>query len=128
MRSDRSALSARFRGSKNAHESGGTYPSLDHQERSALQLIAEGYTDREIAFFLRLTVAGAGEVRARLMRRLDLHSQAEVISWARGHGLIPKSSRPHARTLDECSTRAAAALEPYPNIQPQDVRKKEESQ
>lgn len=50
--------------------------------------MAQGYTDAEIALFLRLSVARAGQLRARLMRQLGLQSQAELAALARTKGLV----------------------------------------
>lgn len=52
---------------------------LTHREREVLELIAQGLTNKEIATSLNVTVRAIEDRRARLMRRLEVHSMAELI-------------------------------------------------
>jgi len=62
--------------------------SLRYRNRSVLQLAAQGYTDAEIAFYLKLASDQAARLRARLMRNLGLRTHAELIAFARNNGLV----------------------------------------
>lgn len=64
------------------------YDSLKSRERSALRLMAAGYTDAEIASHLQLTATLAGRLRFFLMRRLGLQTQTELTALARKKGLV----------------------------------------
>ena len=64
------------------------YNQLTAREREILKLIAEGHTSREIAdmFFLSLkTVLGH---RSKIMEKLNLHNQTEVVKYAMRKGLV----------------------------------------
>lgn len=55
---------------------------LTPREREVLQLIAEGYTNREIADILKISIKTVQAHRNNLMQKLDLHSQGELIKYA----------------------------------------------
>jgi DNA-binding NarL/FixJ family response regulator len=57
------------------------------REREVLQLITEGKTSKEIASTLRLSVKTVDAHRANLMRKLNLHSVADLVMWAVRHNL-----------------------------------------
>jgi DNA-binding NarL/FixJ family response regulator len=57
--------------------------AFDRRARALLQLAAQGCTDREIAFHLRLTESGAARLRLRLFRRLGARTEEEFIALAR---------------------------------------------
>jgi len=61
---------------------------LTDREREVLQLIAEGNSTRDIAELLHLSVKTAETHRARLMRKLDIHSTAELTQYAIRKGVI----------------------------------------
>jgi two-component system response regulator NreC len=52
---------------------------LTSREREVLQLIAEGYTNKEIAEILNLSVKTIQSHRTNLMNKLDLHDRGELI-------------------------------------------------
>ncbi|HXQ28829.1 MAG TPA: response regulator transcription factor [Gemmatimonadales bacterium] len=60
---------------------------LSLRQREIVQLIAEGYTSKEIARLLTLSVRTVDRHRAILMGRLDLHSVANLVRWALRSGL-----------------------------------------
>jgi two-component system response regulator NreC len=64
------------------------YFSLTPREREVLQLIAEGYTNAEIAKILCRSVATIRNHRANLMKKLNLHGVAELIRFAAEEGII----------------------------------------
>jgi len=55
---------------------------LTAREREILQLIAEGYTNKEIAGILCLSVKTVQSHRTNLMNKLDLHDRGELIKYA----------------------------------------------
>lgn len=55
---------------------------LTPREREVLQLIAEGYPNKEIAEILSLSVKTVQSHRTNLMQKLDLHNQGDVIKYA----------------------------------------------
>jgi two-component system response regulator NreC len=61
---------------------------LSDREREVLQLIAEGYTSREIAEMLHLSVKTVQNHRSKIMRKLDLHDRGELIKYAIRQGII----------------------------------------
>ena len=58
------------------------------RQREILQLIAEGYTTKEIARTLQISVKTVGTHRAQLMERLDIHDIAGLVRYAIRTGLI----------------------------------------
>jgi DNA-binding NarL/FixJ family response regulator len=55
---------------------------LTPREREVLQLIAEGYKNKEIAEILKISVKTVRAHRTNIMQKLDLHSQGELIRYA----------------------------------------------
>ena len=56
--------------------------NLTPREREVLQLIAEGYTNKQIAEILNLSIKTIQTHRANLMNKLDLHDRGELIKYA----------------------------------------------
>lgn len=73
---------------------GGTSDSdpLTPREKEVLQLCADGFTAAEIAERLGISPRTAETHRANMMRKLGLHSQAELIRYAFQRGLVPISA------------------------------------
>lgn len=65
------------------------FDTLTARERQVLRLLAEGSTSAVIAERLSISVRTAEHHRASLMRKLRLKSSAEVIEFARSHGVVP---------------------------------------
>ena len=63
---------------------------LTTRERSVLQLVAEGRTNRRAAEFLSLSTKTVEKHRATLMRKLGLRNSAELIMVALEMGLIER--------------------------------------
>jgi len=61
---------------------------LSPRERSVLQLIAEGYTNREIGLMLEISPKTVEKHRASLMEKLDAHETAGLTRWALRLGLV----------------------------------------
>jgi two-component system NarL family response regulator len=53
-----------------------------------IQLLAEGKTSKEVAVALRLSVKTAETHRTNLMRKLDLHSVADLTLYAIRNGIV----------------------------------------
>lgn len=64
------------------------YQQLTSRERQVLQLIAEGKTNRTIADQLNLAVKTVDTHRTRLMRKLDIHNQTDLVKYALRRGII----------------------------------------
>ena len=73
---------------------GGAEEALTPREREVLQLAAEGRSNAEIAERLFISPRTAETHRANLMRKLGLHSQAELIHYAFQSGLVPVTGAP----------------------------------
>ncbi|HNB70464.1 MAG TPA: LuxR C-terminal-related transcriptional regulator, partial [Acidobacteriota bacterium] len=58
-------------------------------EREILQLAAEGSSSTDIAAKLGISARTAETHRTNLMRKLNLHSQADLIRYALRRGIIP---------------------------------------
>lgn len=65
------------------------YDELTKREREVLQLVAEGRTATDIKDILYISARTVEKHRSNLMKKLDLHSHAEVIRYALQRGLIP---------------------------------------
>jgi DNA-binding NarL/FixJ family response regulator len=55
---------------------------LSAREREVLQLIAEGYTNKQIAEILSISIKTVQAHRSSLMQKLDLHDRGELIKYA----------------------------------------------
>jgi DNA-binding NarL/FixJ family response regulator len=55
---------------------------LSPREREVLQLIAEGYTNKQIAEILCISIKTVQSHRSNLMQKLNLHNQGELIKYA----------------------------------------------
>ncbi len=64
------------------------HETLTTREREVLQLSAEGHTNSEIAARLGISPRTAETHRSRLMHKLGLHSQADLIRYALRRGII----------------------------------------
>lgn len=61
---------------------------LSAREQEVLRLIAMGYTNKQAADQLFLSVKTVETYKARLMSKLGLHSRAELVCFALEHGLM----------------------------------------
>lgn len=60
------------------HSSDGLSP----REREVLQLIAEGYTNRQISEIMSISIKTVQTHRMNLMSKLDMHDRADLIKYA----------------------------------------------
>jgi len=75
----------RYAGSSMEHD---RYDTLTKREREVLQLIAEGFSVREIGQHLVISEKTARVHRSNLMQKLDLHSIADLTLYALRKGVI----------------------------------------
>ncbi len=61
---------------------------LTTREREVIQLLAEGKTSKEVAVALNLSVKTAETHRTNLMRKLGLHSVADLTRYAVRNGIV----------------------------------------
>ena len=61
---------------------------LTGREREVIQLLAEGKTSKEVAVTLHLSVKTAETHRTNLMRKLGLHSVADLTRYAVRNGIV----------------------------------------
>jgi len=61
---------------------------LTSREREVIQLLAEGRTSKEVAVTLNLSVKTAETHRTNLMRKLGLHSVADLTRYAVRNGIV----------------------------------------
>jgi DNA-binding NarL/FixJ family response regulator len=62
--------------------------ALTAREREVIQLLAEGRTSKEVAVMLNLSVKTAETHRTNLMRKLGLHSVADLTRYAIRNGIV----------------------------------------
>jgi two-component system response regulator NreC len=62
--------------------------ALTPREIEVLRLIAQGYTNRQMAGMLSISVRTVESHRSNLMGKLDLHSRVELVRYARENNLI----------------------------------------
>jgi DNA-binding NarL/FixJ family response regulator len=58
------------------------------RNREVLKLVSDGYSNKEIAATLNISVKTVEFHKSRLMRKLGLKSSAELVRYASEHGLI----------------------------------------
>jgi DNA-binding NarL/FixJ family response regulator len=68
------------------------YETLTNREREVLQLAAEGFTNAQIAERLCISVRTVEVHRARVLHKLDLHSQTDLVRYALRRGILPLDS------------------------------------
>ena len=66
------------------------YDTLTARERQVLQLVAEGETYAEIAARLSISPRTVESHRTRLMSKLGLRTQTDLIRYALERGILPK--------------------------------------
>jgi DNA-binding NarL/FixJ family response regulator len=61
---------------------------LTSREGSVVQLVAEGYSNKEIAIHLKISIKTVETHRAAIMHKLDLHSSADLVRYAVRNKLV----------------------------------------
>jgi two-component system response regulator NreC len=72
-----------------------SYELLSQRERQILRLVALGYTNKQIASQLFLSVKTIESYRARLMRKLGVRSRAALVRYALHKGLLDEAAEEH---------------------------------
>ena len=65
-----------------------SYSNLTEREREILKLVAEGYTNNQIAEQLVISPKTVDTHRTHVMDKLNLHSRAELVKYAMRRGLL----------------------------------------
>ena len=65
-----------------------SYSALTEREREILKLVAEGYTNNQIAERLFISPKTVDTHRTHIMDKLNLHSRAELVKYAIRRGLL----------------------------------------
>jgi DNA-binding NarL/FixJ family response regulator len=68
--------------------SGHRPPPLTEREREVVQLIAEGNSNKNTAVLLSISVKTVETHRTASMRKLDIHSTAQLVRYAFREGLV----------------------------------------
>ena len=69
-----------------------SWDTITQREREVLKLLAEGYTNKDIADFLHISIKTVEKHRANLIGKLDLHNVAQLTTYAIEKGLVdPKT-------------------------------------
>jgi len=69
---------------------------LTVRQREVLQLLAEGYSAKQVSTVLEISRRTVEYHKYHLMEVLGLHKSAELIQFAVEHGLVPQSPTPHS--------------------------------
>jgi two-component system response regulator NreC len=70
------------RGSARGKGTGTRYDLLTDREREVLKLLADGFSSKDIASRLRLSIKTIDVHKCNLMRKLDIHNRAELVKYA----------------------------------------------
>ncbi len=66
----------------------GSYNDLTEREREILKLVAEGYTNNQIAERLYISPKTVDTHRTHIMDKLNLHNRVELVKYAMRRGLL----------------------------------------
>jgi len=61
---------------------------VSEREAEVLRLVAWGYTNKEVAGYLRISVKTVETHKANLMQKLDLKSRVEIVRYALRQGWL----------------------------------------
>jgi DNA-binding NarL/FixJ family response regulator len=76
-----------FLGKRYSYKQNEKMVDLTRREREILQLIAEGFTNKEISVRLNISLNTAHVHRNNIMQKLDIHKQADLIRYAIREGI-----------------------------------------
>ena len=71
---------------------------LTMREEEVLRLIALGYSNKEIAYRVGVSIKSVETYKARATEKLDLHSRAQIVQFAVTHGWMQASDAGAAET------------------------------
>src|SRR5262247_4101192 len=72
---------------------------LTTRQREILQLVAEGFSAKEIGNQLKVSHRTVEFHKAKIMELLDLHTTADLVTYAVAHGLISVPQSPRQRPI-----------------------------
>ncbi len=78
-------------GAAHAEKPADSFESLSQRERETLRLIAQGFTNQEIAAKLFISIKTVETYKARMMEKLAVTSRAELVRYALQHGLLTET-------------------------------------
>jgi DNA-binding NarL/FixJ family response regulator len=76
---------------RQSHEDAAQFSDLSERETEVLRLIAWGYSNKEVAAQLEISVKTVETYKARLMEKLDLRSRADIVRYALHQGWLQDS-------------------------------------
>jgi two-component system response regulator NreC len=68
---------------------GNSYDALTNREREVLQLLVEGYSNREIAHTLTISIKTVQTHRSNLMAKLGIENLCDLVKYAIQKGILP---------------------------------------
>jgi len=80
-----------------------TPDDLTARQREILQLVAEGYSAKEIGGQLNVSHRTVEFHKAKIMELLDLHTTADLVTYAIAHGLVSMPPAPSPRSAPSSS-------------------------
>ncbi|MDY6821117.1 MAG: response regulator transcription factor [Deferribacterota bacterium] len=83
-----SEIVAGYLGKKDISNIKDPYDKLTDREKQVLKLLAEGYTHKEIAEMLNISIKTTIAHQSNISEKLDLHSKYELIKFAIRRGII----------------------------------------
>ncbi|NTV29600.1 MAG: response regulator transcription factor [Candidatus Omnitrophica bacterium] len=76
-----------FLGGRGQYVRKARFRDLTGKEKEVLQLVAEGFSSKEIAGNLNIALATVQVHRRNIMRKLDIHKQADLVRFALKEGI-----------------------------------------
>ncbi|MDR4461243.1 MAG: helix-turn-helix transcriptional regulator [Nitrospirales bacterium] len=71
-----------------AHKAPGLLGQLSPREREIFRLVAQGFTNQQIADQLGISIKSVETYRARVMEKLGLRSRADLVQFALSCGVL----------------------------------------
>lgn len=81
-----------FLAKRKEREADTAWDTVTQREKEVLKLLAEGYTNKEIAGMLYISVKTVEKHRANIMSKLDLHNVPHLTALAIEKGLVEKKT------------------------------------
>jgi DNA-binding NarL/FixJ family response regulator len=82
----------RFLAKRKSKEPRTAWETVTQREKEILKLLAEGYTNKQIAGMLFISVKTVEKHRSNIMSKLDMHSVANLTALAIEKGLVEKKT------------------------------------
>ncbi len=91
-------------------------PKLSPREREVVQLVSEGKASKEVATILNVTLATAETHRSNILRKLKLHSIAELVLYAVRNEIVHVQRSSMLRFPDPEEGRGPRAISDYADL------------